>query len=355
MQCEKCNAELPQNAIECPECGAPAPQNIEGFDNTMEIQSILKTIMQKHGSILINDPYQFVSMLNDYLYGFEKERRLLVHAMRAGVLRNMVKEEKTDREYALVSARNFIMNDLYISENATEFLLACFTYTLGWPYDSSKAKKQEDEKPEEEAEETKAEKKSGPALRIDSKIFKTSDARKFRLARNVVIPEGFTKIDSFCFDRFSAMRSIKLPETMMSIGDYAFSECKNLKGVELPEGLKVIEQGAFSQCGRLAMIKIPKGILEIPDNTFEFCANLSVVDVPNTVSSIGVEAFSGCEKLEKLYLPESVKFIDKNAFSYCPELTIRCRVNSYVHKYCLTYNIDFETVAQGEGLKQKPI
>lgn len=354
MQCERCNAELPQNAIECPECGAPAPQTIEGFDNTMEIQHILKTIMEKHGSILINDPSQFVSVLNDNLYGYEKERRLLVHAMRAGVMRNMIKEERTDRDYALVSARSFIKNDLFISEKATEFVLACFTYTLGWPYDSAMASREEEEKPPEPEEEEEKTQRD-PTLRIDSKIYKTTDAARHRLARNITIPEGYTKIDSFCFDRFTFMRSIKLPDTMMSIGDYAFSECKNLKGIELPEGLKVIEQGAFSQCGRLAMIKIPKGILEIPDNAFEFCANLSVVDIPGTVSSIGVEAFSGCEKLEKLFVPDSVKFIDKNAFSYCPELTIRCYENSYVHKYCLTYNIDFETVAQGVGLKQKPI
>ena len=94
MQCERCNAELPPKAIECPNCGAPAPQNIEGFENTMEIQHILKTIMEKHGSILINDPTQFVSMLNDYLAAYDKERRLLVNAMRAGVLKNMVKEER---------------------------------------------------------------------------------------------------------------------------------------------------------------------------------------------------------------------------------------------------------------------
>ena len=318
----------------------------------MEIQHILKTIMEKHGSILINDPTQFVSMLNDYLSNYDKERRLLVNAMRAGVLKNMVKEEKTNREYALLSAKSYMINELFVSENAAEFVLACFTYTLGWPYDSSMSKNKEEEKPVEPEEEKKP---AAPKLRPDDKIFKTSDAGRFRLARNIVIPEGFTKIDSFCFDRFSFMRSIKLPSTMMAIGDYAFSECKNLKGIELPEGLRVIEQGAFSQCGKLAMIKIPKGILEIPDNTFEFCANLSVVDIPNTVSSIGVEAFSGCEKLEKLFLPDSVKFIDKNAFSYCPELTIRCYVNSYVHKYCLTYNIDYETVAVGVGLKQKPI
>jgi len=352
MQCERCNAELPPNAIECPECGAPAPQNIEGFDNTIEIQHILKTIMEKHGSILINDPTQFVSTLNDYLNGYEKERRLLVNAMRAGVLKNMVKEEKTNREYALLSAKSYMINELFVSENAAEFVLACFTYTLGWPYQSSMTKKEEEKKEEVEKEEKVDE---GPKLKIDTKIFKTSDAGRHRLARNIVIPEGFTKIDSFCFDRFTFMRSISLPSTMMAIGDYAFSECKNLKGIELPAGLKVIEQGAFSQCGKLAMIKIPKGILEIPDNTFEFCSNLTVVDVPNTVSSIGVEAFSGCEKLEKLFLPDSVKFIDKNAFSYCPSLTIRCYVNSYVHKYCLTYNIDYETVAVGVGLKQKPI
>ena len=353
MQCERCKAELPPNTIECPACGAPAPQNIEGFENTMAIQHILKTIMEKHGSILINDPTQFVSMLNDYLNSYDKERRLLVNAMRAGVLKNMVKEEKTNREYALLSAKSYMINELFVSDNAAEFVLACFTYTLGWPYQSSMTKKQETEKPKEEEEDKKAD--NTPKLKIDSKIFKTSDAGRFRLARTVTIPEGFTKIDSFCFDRFSFMRSINLPSTMMAIGDYAFSECKNLKGIELPEGLRVIEQGAFSQCGKLAMIKIPRGILEIPDNTFEFCANLSVVDIPNTVSSIGVEAFSGCEKLEKLFLPDSVKFIDKNAFSYCPELTIRCYVNSYVHKYCLTYNIDYETVAAGVGLKQKPI
>ncbi|MCR5540784.1 MAG: leucine-rich repeat domain-containing protein [Ruminococcus sp.] len=351
MQCERCNAELPPNAIECPECGAPAPQNIEGFDNTIEIQHILKTIMEKHGSILINDPTQFVSTLNDYLNGYEKERRLLVNAMRAGVLKNMVKEEKTNREYALLSAKSYMIDELFVSENAAEFVLACFTYTLGWPYKSSMTKSEEDKK-----EEAKKEEKvdNEPKLRIDDKIFKTSDAGRHRLARNIVIPEGFTKIDSFCFDRFTFMRSITLPSTMMGIGDYAFSECKNLKGIELPAGLKVIEQGAFSQCGKLAMIKIPKGILEIPDNTFEFCSNLTVVEIPNTVSSIGVEAFSGCEKLEKLFLPDSVKFIDKNAFSYCPSLTIRCYVNSYVHKYCITYGIDCETVAVGVGLKQKP-
>ena len=119
MQCERCNAELPPKAIECPNCGAPAPQNIEGFENTMEIQHILKTIMEKHGSILINDPTQFVSMLNDYLAAYDKERRLLVNAMRAGVLKNMVKEEKTNREYALLSAKSYMINELFVSENAS--------------------------------------------------------------------------------------------------------------------------------------------------------------------------------------------------------------------------------------------
>ena len=353
MQCERCNAELPPNAVKCPECGAPAPQNIEGFENTIEIQHILKTIMEKHGSILINDPTQFVSMLNDYLNSYDKERRLLVNAMRAGVLKNMVKEEKTNREYALLSAKSYMINELFVSDNAAEFVLACFTYTLGWPYESSMAKKENTDEPEEKEE--PEEKDTAPALKIDSKVFKPSDAGRHRLARTITIPEGYTKIDSFCFDGFGFMRSIVLPSTMMAIGDYAFSECKHLKGIELPEGLKVIEQGAFSQCVKLAMVKIPRGILEIADNTFSFCANLSVVEIPSTVSSIGVEAFSGCEKLERLLLPDSVKFIDKNAFSYCPELTIRCYANSYVHKYCLTNNIDFEIVSKGESLKQKPI
>ena len=327
MQCEKCGANVGYEHVSCPECGAPVPQNVEGFENTMEFQSALRTIVVEHSAWAVADLERFIGLLSDYVPDHNKERRLLINMYRQGVLKVMLTEK--NRELGAMRAKSFLIGDLFLADNAAEFVIACFTYMLGWPYESPMKILPESEDGEDEEE-----KKSVP-VDINEQVFTPRNARRFRLSANVVIPDGFTKLEPFCFDKFGSMRTIQLPSSLLAIGDYAFSSCKRLRGLELPENLKLIKQGAFSECQNLVMVKIPKGVLEIEDSTFSFCTSLEKIEIPDSVSSIGAEAFSGCDKLRKLFLPESVKFIDKNAFSYCPNLTIYCLENSYVHKYCL--------------------
>ncbi len=327
MQCEKCGAVVGEELVSCPQCGAPVPQNVEGFENTMEFQQALRAIVVEYGAWAVADLERFIGLLGDFVPDHNKERRLLINMYRMGVLRIMLTEKS--RELGVMKAKGFMLGDLFIADNATEFVLACFTYMLGWPYESSLKML-----PETEGEDEQPTKKSGP-VDINANVFTPKNARKFRLSANVVIPDGFTKLEAFCFDKYGSMRTIQLPSSLLAIGEYAFSSCKRLRGLELPENLKLIKQGAFSECQNLAVVKIPKGVLEIEDSTFSFCSSLEVIEIPDSVSSIGAEAFSGCDKLRKLFLPESIKFIDKNAFSYCPNLTIYCLENSYVHKYCL--------------------
>lgn len=348
MQCENCHAELLADSISCPQCGAPVPQNVEGFENTKDIQLIMKKMINEYGDGILNDTGKMVAFVNDYLPEYDKERRLLKNMLNAGVLKNMLAEN--DQKIAVMRAKSYMLSECFVSENAAEFVILCFTYMLGWVYEPTlKAK---DEEPVEE-EEQKPEKRKITAMDIEMNVFLPTQAARYRLAGNINIPEGITKLDNFCFDGFGFMKTIKLPESLLCIGDYAFTGCKRLKGVDLPENLKIIQQGAFSQCVKLTVIKIPHGILEIEDHTFEFCESLEVVELPPTVSSIGAQAFLGCEKLRRLFLPESVKFIDENAFSYCPELTIRCYENSYVHKYCMSHRIKCETVETGVALRAK--
>lgn len=353
MQCRNCHTELEPDSIFCTECGTPVAQIVEGFENTQQIQRILKTIIDNHQRKVIVNTAKFNALLNDYLTDYDKERRLLVYVLNAGILKKMAFAD--DPKIAVMMAKNSIINDCYIRDNAAEFVLVCFTYILGWDYEPSheEEKTEEAEQQAVQAVSEMPKEQNRPAIPvpIDMRVMHPGDAVRFRIARNVNVPEGYTKIDSFCFDGFGSMRTIKLPSTLMAIGDYAFSNCKHLRGVELPESLKVIRQGAFSQCESLTVIKIPKGILEIEDNTFLCCSSLEVVEIPPTVSSIGAQAFSGCDKLRKLFLPESIKYIDENAFLYCPELTIRCYENSYVHKYCLNNKIKFETVVVGADLR----
>jgi hypothetical protein len=341
MQCEKCNAPLDPKLTACPECGAPVPQNIEGFENTMEFQRELRSIVVNYGARAVMNNDRFIGLLSDHIPDYDKERRLLINMYRMGIL-NILLEDK-NREIAVMKAKSFMLGDLFLAENASEFVVACYTYLLGWPYESHLKVLPESE---EDAE------KKGPerrrAVDINEMVFTPRNAFKYRLSGNITIPDGYTKLEAFCFDRFGSLRTIKLPSTLLAIGEYAFSSCKRLRGLELPEGLRIIKQGAFSQCANLVVVKIPDGVLEIEDSTFSFCTSLEVIDIPSSVSSIGAEAFSGCEKLRRLYLPESIKFIDANAFSYCPNLTIYCIENSYVHKYCLATGIRFILVTSAE-------
>lgn len=349
MQCENCHAELPEGGVSCPECGAPAPQNVEGFENTIEIQQLMKKMVDENGAEVLTNTGKLVAFVNDCLPEYDKERRLLENMLKAGVLKNILDE--SDQKIAVMRAKSYMLSECFVSETAAEFVLLVFTYMLGWVYEPNITGTAQIKEVVEVEEKEK--KKKITALDIEMNVFMPTSAARYRLARNINIPDGITKIDNFCFDGFSFMNTIKLPETLLCIGDYAFTGCKRLKGVDLPDSLKIISQGAFSQCVKLMVIKLPKGILEIEAHTFEFCENLEVVEVPPTVSSIGAQAFLGCEKLRRLFLPESVKFIDEDAFSYCPDLTIRCYENSYVHKYCMSHRIKFETVETGKALRGK--
>ncbi|MBR1739417.1 MAG: leucine-rich repeat protein [Ruminococcus sp.] len=347
MQCEKCHAEYKDTDVVCPECGAPVAHAVEGFPNAVTVQQTVRSIYNEFGEDAVKDIHRFIGLLKDHLPEYDRERRLLINALLAGAFKFMLDEQ--DKEIAVKRAKSCILTECCVTDEAADYVLVCFAYMLGIVYEpvavetSAKAAAPKEEKEKEEVK----------PLRIDSVVFKSTEATRFRLSGNVNIPDGVTKIDSYCFNGFGFMKNLTLPDTVMAIGEYAFSECKRLKGVVLPARLKKIERGAFSQCGKLAVIKIPKGVLEIEDDTFSMCENLEVVEIPDTVSSIGTYAFSGCEKLRMLFLPQSVKYIDDKAFELCPELVIRCYENSYVHKYCMKNEITVETVEYGADLTAK--
>ena len=86
MQCEKCEAEVSAKLVSCPNCGAPVPQNIEGFENTMEFQKELRSIVVNHGPYGVLRKNRFIGLLNDYIPDYNRERRLLINMYNMGVL-----------------------------------------------------------------------------------------------------------------------------------------------------------------------------------------------------------------------------------------------------------------------------
>ncbi len=360
--------------------------NVAGFENTIAVSQKLKGMVQQFGDEVLNNPDKFVALMNDYIPEYEKERRLLKNVAKSGVLIAMQRGD--NQKIAMMKAKEYMINEMFLSEGAVEFVMVCFTYLLDWPYETTMPEQgavaapaqqfqaqpqynnvaaaatpysapvsaytpppqvsQPAPVPQASAPMMPGTSSIAPAQPEDNPvIFYASDAARSRLKGNVKVPSGYTQLDKFCFDGFSFMKTIELPTTLITIGEYAFSECKRLKSVTIPPSVRIIAQGAFSTCGKLAMVNVPNGVTEIADQTFEFCHNLERVELPNTIISIGNQAFAGCESLKKLFISDSVKKIADDAFQNCSSLTIKCYENSYVARYCMENGIRTETVTRG--------
>ncbi len=343
MLCNYCNTELSDNVSTCPKCGKPVAALSSQFENIVEVKEALKTIVEEHGMDLFKDSKRFTGLLNDYMPEYEKERRLIRNVLTNNVITQMLNEP--DQKLAIVKAREYMLNDMFLSAVAAEFILDCFTYMLGWSFTPEiKNIPQSDSIQKQKVAKPAPERKKEPEKEIKAKPFKPFDALKYKIIGNVKIPEGYTTINSFAFDGYGFLKTVKIPSTVKVIGEYAFSECKRLRSVELPDTLRVIKKSAFSSCGSLITISLPYCIDSIEEGTFSFCQNLEDIYIPNSVASIGDEAFEGCETLRDVVLPDSIKFIGNNVFAFCPAITIKCRENSYVHKFCMTNGIHFEFI-----------
>lgn len=376
--------------------------NVAGFENTIAVSQKLKGMLQQFGSEILRNPDQFISLMNDYIPEYEKERRLLKNVTKSGILTAMQRGD--NQQISIMKAKEYMINDMFLSEGAVEFVMVCFTYLLDWSYETTMPEQgavavptqafssqpqfanpfapppqQMNQQPmgygaPQPMAQPMIQQMPQPAITPQpqtapvqqrqvapqpvveeiipqetdpDKIFKPSDAGRYRLKGNVKIPSGYTTLDSFCFDGFGFMKNAELPSTLITIGDYAFSECKRLKTITIPASVKILGAGVFNLCGKLTKVNIPAGVKEIPDNVFQFCHNLEIVDLPNTIVSIGSCAFQGCSSLKKLFIPDSVKQIADDAFSECRSLTIKCYDKSYVQRYCREVGIKTEIISKG--------
>lgn len=337
IHCSNCGKDFADGFKICPYCNTPVAT--ADTNDTAHIMSAIKEIYITYGIDTIHNKQRFISILRDYIPEYDKERRLLITAIENNIV-EILTHENGDKESAINKAREFMKNDMFLSKIAIDFILKVFTYMLGWEYTP------EQEQPIQQTVATAQNVSTSNNAdteqshkKLDTKVFTSADASKFRLKGNVEIPEGYTAIKGFAFDEYSLLKSIVIPEGVVAIGEYAFSNCVRLTSISLPSSLRFIKTSAFESCTKLSSIEIPKGVVSIEDGTFQFCENLEKVVIPNTVGSIGASAFSCCDKLQRIRIPDSVKYIGDSVFDYCPDIVVECYQYSYVHKYCQSAGI----------------
>ena len=102
------------------------------FENIDEVKAALKKIIEENGVELFRDTKRFTGILNDYMPDLEKERRLIKNVINNNVITQMLDEP--DQKLSIVKAREYMLNDMFLSAYATEFVLDCFTHMFGWPF-----------------------------------------------------------------------------------------------------------------------------------------------------------------------------------------------------------------------------
>lgn len=123
------------------------------------------------------------------------------------------------------------------------------------------------------------------------------------------------------------VKDLVIPEGTTKIGKYAFYNCNSLTSVTIPAGITDFGKEVFERCDGLTSVTSASSLGE---RAFYWCNNITNVTLLEGVTTIGKEALFGLtsdggstslSSLSTITIPSSLKSIGKSAFSNCKALT----------------------------------
>jgi len=195
--------------------------------------------------------------------------------------------------------------------------------------------------------------------------------------KDLVIPDGVTRIESYTFDGYSSLTSVTIPNTVTRIESNAFRDCSHVEKLYLEDGSNTLSlgynypKGLFSSCslktlylGRnlhyetfefsgfspfykqieLESLIIGDSVTSIGENLFANCTNLANLYISNSVISIKNKAFENCSSLTNITIPNTLDNISNSALKGCINI-VDMKIESGPTELFLTYDEDYcETI-----------
>lgn len=133
--------------------------------------------------------------------------------------------------------------------------------------------------------------------------------------KELVIPEGVTRIGHYAFYGCTSITSVSFPSTLDSIGFNAFQKCTKITKVYVPD--------AATWCEMYFASKSSSPLYKQTSTRKLYVNNQEVgeLTVPNGVTKIGQYAFCDYTGLTSITIPASVKSVGQSAFENCTGLS----------------------------------
>ena len=343
MKCNSCHKELQDNGgiKYCPFCGAVLCSEKEKKEE-MTMSNVLKKIRNRFGEdIFIKDKPRVKSYFKDIAPKLQTECRMLELALLFNIEQCFINISEDKQKEKL---NEFVKEaELFLSSEVINSAISAFSDAFGYnveisvserievrdpaskvistPLKSSRVNSKYDsleENFEFEGNLLKKYKGKKEYVAIPSKIEIIGEKAFYGMKiKEVIFPDGLTKIKENAFEKCEKLESVIIPQTVKTIMPLAFKDCVALKEVKFTGGFDVIETSTFENCSSLEKIEFPNNCKSIANCAFKKCQSLKEITLPDTIKTIGIESFEKCTSLEMISFSGKLKSINNYAFRNC--------------------------------------
>ncbi len=279
-----------------------------------DFRNIIFKIMREYGNNITEDTERFNALLMDFAPDMSKERKLIINALKEGVLiqlRRCIEEHCETAEEAADKCTAMLVSEMFITEEAARYAVGIIADTMKFE-DGSRSRDVD----------VCGECLNGKQLLKGQKIFGT-----------VVTEKDLREYDSIGYKAFALnkeLEQVNIPENIKSIRPKAFYGCRALKRVSISAKTEKIGREIFDGCTALENIETAGNPNYCVCDSFfidrknkvlmrYINSGAETVSVPDGIKTISRRAFEGSEP-KSVKISECVEKIEDKAFFYAADI-----------------------------------
>lgn len=311
MKCPKCGRlwdvsnKIASSTYGCPYCG----ETVGGDGQSKrDLGEIILEIKRSYGDGIIDEVSRLNALLMDYAPDMTKERKLVINALREGILSQLrgINQEKEDLEITVRRCTALLVSEMWITETAAQYAVNVIARAVGINVPVV------NRHPEEQSDEISDKKQLIKGEFSFGSIVKGNDLA------------SYNSIGYKAFASNQQVIEVEVPDNIKIIYPKAFLDCTKLKRIRFTHGTKMIGRDVFSGCIHLEAISIE-------DNQHYTATNGQFIDkddkvllryfgmgnrtlsIVNGIRSIQRKAFEKSQ-IEQIKIPSSVEIIEEDSF-----------------------------------------